>query len=121
MSSSSVAAPYPYLSIYAATKAAVEMFSVALRREVKADGTRVMVLRLGPSWTQFNEGWKADIADKAFQAWHDGGYPGWDGSMDPAIAGESIARALELPAMAGMDFFEIAPTAKAPTEPEQRK
>jgi len=121
VSSSSVADPYPYLSIYAATKAALEMFSVALRREVKADGTRVIVMRLGPSWTTFNEAWDAGAAEKAFAVWQEQGYAGWDGSMDPEIAGESVARALELPPQAGMDYFEIAPTAKAPTEPVERK
>ena len=106
--------PYPYLSIYAATKAAVEMFSVALRREIKQDGTRVIVLRLGPSWTTFNERWDPDTADRAFKAWDEGGYAGWDGSMDPLIVGEAIAQALAYPPQAGMDFFEINPTAKAP-------
>ncbi len=121
ISSTSVGDPYPYLSIYAATKAAVEMFSVALRREARADGTRVTVMRLGPSWTTFNEGWDAKTAEQAFKAWADGGYPGWDGSMDPKIAGESVVQALCYPEQAGIDFFEINPTADAPTEPGTRK
>ncbi len=120
VSSTSVANPYPYLSIYAATKAAVETFSLALRREVRADGTRVIVVRLGPSWTNFNTAWDPEVSARAFKEWIEGGFPGWDGSMDPAIAGETVAGALLYPAQAGVDFIEINPTAKAPTVPPVR-
>jgi NAD(P)-dependent dehydrogenase (short-subunit alcohol dehydrogenase family) len=120
VSSTSVANPYPYLSIYAATKAAVETFSLALRRELRADGTRVIVVRLGPSWTNFNAAWDPDVSARAFKEWIDGGFPGWDGSMDPAITGETVAAALAYPSQAGVDFVEINPTAKAPMAPPVR-
>lgn len=121
VSSSAVADPYPYLSIYAATKAAVEMFSVALRREVAADGTRVTVFRSGPAWTAFNESWDAETAAKAYQAWEEGGYPGWGGSMDPDVVGGAIAQIVALPKQASTEFFELHPTIHAPSEPQVRK
>lgn len=47
ISSESVRHPFPMLSVYAATKAAVETFSDALRDEIRCDKIRVSVLRSG--------------------------------------------------------------------------
>jgi short-subunit dehydrogenase len=117
ISSMSVKDPFPYLSMYASTKAAVETFSVAVRREVKRDGTRVIVLRCGNTWTGFGEAWDAEIVAKAYQAWVAGGYAGWDGCLDPHVVGEAVAHALASPAQACIEVLELGPTIHAPSEP----
>jgi len=114
VSSTSVGDPYPFLSIYTATKAAVETLSVALRRETRADGTRVIVLRCGPAWTAFGEKWDPDATQRALQSWATGGYAGLSGAMDPAVVGEAIAHAVALPAQASVELLEIGPTIHAP-------
>lgn len=121
VSSSSVKDPYPFLAIYTATKAAVEMLSVALRREVEADGTRVIVLRSGPAWTAFGERWDPEATARALSAWMEGGYAGLGAAMDPAIVGEAIAHAVASPAQAAFEFLEIGPTTRAPGPPDVRR
>ncbi len=121
ISSDSVKDPFPYLSIYAATKAAVEMFSVALRREVQKDGTRVILLRCGPTWTMFHAGWDPAVAQQAFQTWADEGYVGRGGCLDPDVVGETVAQAVAYPAQVCPEILEIGPTAHAPVEPVIRQ
>ncbi|MFP6626720.1 MAG: SDR family oxidoreductase [Deltaproteobacteria bacterium] len=121
VSSSAVDNPYPYMALYAATKAAVEQLSVALRREVRSDGIRVSVFRAGPTWTNFNRDWDPQTAARAFAAWTEGGFPGWSGSLEPRVVGEAVASALCAPAQASMEFFELHPTVNAPPEPETRE
>ena len=48
ISSESVRMPFPYLSVYAATKAAVETLGTAMRDELRDKGVRVTTLRSGP-------------------------------------------------------------------------
>jgi meso-butanediol dehydrogenase/(S,S)-butanediol dehydrogenase/diacetyl reductase len=117
ISSVSVQDPYPYLSMYAATKAAVETFSVAVRREVKRDGTRVIVLRCGNTWTGFGEAWDAETLARAYQAWVAGGYAGPDGCLDPHVIGEAVAHTVASPVQACVEILEIGPTIHAPSEP----
>ena len=121
VSSTSVRDPYPYMSIYSATKAAMESFTIALRREVKADGTRVILLRCGPSWTTFGDRWDPGTAGVALQEWAEGGYAGLDGCMDPRIAGEAVAHAVMYPKQACMELLEINPTVHAPGAPNAGK
>ncbi len=121
ISSDSVKYPFPYLSVYAATKAAVEMFSVALRREVQKDGTRVILLRCGPTWTMFHAAWDPEVAQQAFQTWAAEGYIGRGGCLDPDVVGETVAQAVGYPAQVCPEILEIGPTAHAPVEPVIRQ
>lgn len=47
VSSESVRNPFPFLSVYAASKGALEILSAALREELREDGIRVTLLRSG--------------------------------------------------------------------------
>lgn len=76
---SSIAADYifPYLAVYAATKAYVNSFSIALDEEIRGQGIRILTSCPGPVETQFREraGGKAK---------------GSSGSMTPEYAAERI-------------------------------
>ena len=64
LSSESVRMPFPYLGVYAAAKAGVEVFSQALQAELREDRIRVSVLRAGRmAHTDGQRGW-----DPAMQA-----------------------------------------------------
>ena len=120
VSSNAVTEPYPFLSVYAATKAAVELFSVALRREVEGDGTRVTVFRCGPTWTNFHEQWDPVETAEAVQVWMAGGYAGMTRCLDPSAVGETVAHLLALPRQACPDLVDLAPTVHAPSSPPTR-
>jgi NAD(P)-dependent dehydrogenase (short-subunit alcohol dehydrogenase family) len=88
----------PYISIYAATKAAVEVISTGLKRELAPD-VRVTILRLGrmsesslqagwdPKW---REAFYADVARYGLEA--DNGAP-----MSPVAVAEALVQVLKLP------------------------
>lgn len=77
-SSESTLDPFPMLSIYVATKAALEALSHVLRLEVEPQGIRVTTLvqgaALGEGGGSTDWAWDPVHAEKAGQAWEKGGY-----------------------------------------------
>jgi NAD(P)-dependent dehydrogenase (short-subunit alcohol dehydrogenase family) len=77
-SSESTLDPYPMLSVYVSTKAALEAFSQVLRSEVEPDGIRVTTLVQGSA---IGEGggstgwvWDPHHAEVAMKLWEEGGW-----------------------------------------------
>ena len=102
VSSESVRHPFPLLGIYAASKAALEALSYAVKRELGAEGIRVTVLRSGAAATAgFAENWSAEEQDDAMRLWQEGGLPSvrrhadaarGDRRVDPARADATQGR-----------------------------
>lgn len=97
-----------HLSIYAATKAAVERFTRDLRLELQADGIGVTCIRPGGAWTSFADGWNKAAFEAAIAAWKDAGTY-LDTGMDAAHVGESVRYALAQPPGVAIDLLEIRP------------
>ena len=102
-----------HLSIYAATKAAVERFSRDLRLEVQADGIGVTCIRPGGAWTNFADGWEADALAAGLQAWTDAGTY-MDTGMDVRHVGDAVSFALSQPPGVAVDLLEIRPNVLTP-------
>ncbi|MCB1688525.1 MAG: SDR family oxidoreductase [Halioglobus sp.] len=97
-----------HLSIYAATKAAVERFTRDLRLEVQADGIGVTCVRPGGAWTSFADGWDTTALESALASWkHAGSF--MDTGMDVAHVGEAVRYALAQPQGVAVDLLEIRP------------
>ena len=109
ISSESVRHPFPLLGIYAATKAALETLSYAVKRELNAQGIRVTLLRSGAAATAgFAEAWSAEELAEAMRLWQAGGYLQFIGTpMPPEVIAESILHALTRPKGASVDVLEI--------------
>jgi NAD(P)-dependent dehydrogenase (short-subunit alcohol dehydrogenase family) len=77
-SSESTLDPFPMLSIYVSTKAALEAFGHVLRSEVEPDGIRVTTLiqgaALGEGGGSVGWAWDPQHAEAAFKVWSDGGF-----------------------------------------------
>jgi NAD(P)-dependent dehydrogenase (short-subunit alcohol dehydrogenase family) len=99
---------FAYISIYTATKAALERFTVDLRDEVKGDNIGVTILSPGGTETSFGSGWAPDVAAMAFGEWIRRA-PSFDGTMPAEPVGEAIAACFELPPGTAFDFLEIRP------------
>jgi NAD(P)-dependent dehydrogenase (short-subunit alcohol dehydrogenase family) len=99
---------FAYISIYTATKAALERFTFDLRDEVKADNIAVTALSPGGTETSFGSGWAPEVAAVAFNEWLRRA-PVFDGTMPADPVGEAIAACFELPAGSAFDFVEIRP------------
>ncbi len=111
LSSDSIRDPYPFLSIYAATKAAVETFTQALRRELRPDSIRVTLARAGPTLTDFARGWDPATSKQAFKLWSEGGYLRAEGGiLQPSRVAEAIAYAITRPPGESLDILEVRPT-----------
>lgn len=99
---------FPHLSVYAATKAAVERFTEELREEVKAQGIAVTLFRPGATLTGFGFNWAPEILEAAYAEW-EARAPLCDGFMEPEVVGEAAASALELPLGVAYDVLELRP------------
>lgn len=102
-----------HLSIYAATKAAVERFSRDLREELQADSIGVTCLRPGGAWTSFAESWDPGAMMAGFKAWSQAG-PYMDTGMEVAQVGDAVAYALSQPRGVAVDLLEIRPNILTP-------
>ena len=105
-----------HLSIYAASKAAVERFTRDLRVEVQADKIGVTCVRPGSAWTSFADGWDTDALQAGLQAWkHTGTY--MDTGMEPEQVADAVAYALTQPPGVSIDLLEVRPNMRMPKEP----
>jgi NAD(P)-dependent dehydrogenase (short-subunit alcohol dehydrogenase family) len=97
-----------HLSVYAATKAAVDRFSKELREEVKADRICVTVFSPGAVFTEFGLGWDEKKMSAALHEWQKKGKM-FDGYMKPEVIGSSIAMCFGYPKGVAVDFMEVKP------------
>jgi len=97
-----------HLSIYAATKAAVERFTRDLRQELQVDRIGVTCIRPGGAWTSFADGWQHAAMAAGFAAWKDTGTYMYTG-MDAGHVGDTVRYALSQPHGVAIDLLEIRP------------
>lgn len=109
VSSEAVRNPFPLLSIYVTTKAAVEMLSVGIKRELLEDGIRVSVLRAGAmTGAGFIAGWSEEETQAAVKLWLEGGFLQFVGTpMRPESVAESVLHIVTRPPGVGADLVEI--------------
>jgi NAD(P)-dependent dehydrogenase (short-subunit alcohol dehydrogenase family) len=74
ISSESTGDPFPYLLVYAATKAALETLTHGLAQELRPDGIRCTLLRIGQTETTFKDDWDPEQRERALLAWAQGGF-----------------------------------------------
>jgi len=107
-SSESVRRPYPHLTLYAATKGALEAFSQGLRREVADDHIRVTVYRSGNVEGTFSRGWDSEAKLRARTAARDSGFYAHSGPAIPAeIPAEAMVNLVLMPRGAQVDLIEL--------------
>lgn len=109
ISSESVRHPFPMLSVYAATKAAIETFSEALRDELRSEQIRVSILRSGSvAGSSGSAGWPEGAAETFFKKIFETGHAHMAGE---AASPQSMAKALlaivTLPADVSADLIEV--------------
>jgi NAD(P)-dependent dehydrogenase (short-subunit alcohol dehydrogenase family) len=102
-----------HLSVYAASKAAVERFTRDLRVELRVDEIGVTCIRPGAAWTNFSDGWESEAFSAGLEAWGDTGTY-MDTGMDVSHVGDSVAYAVSQPPGVAVDVLEIRPNRRAP-------
>ena len=98
-----------FLGVYSATKAAVETLSGSLRREVRRDGTRVSILRVGRmTESSLQQAWNPDVRERFFEAVRASGVDEDNGqAMEPATAALALVDLLCLPDDGRVDLMVI--------------
>ena len=114
ISSESVRMAFPGLTLYTASKAAIEGLALGLRRELRAQGVRVTVLRSGAVDTQSISGdWPAEkLADFLAEARQSGCLDFSGAYAAPDSMAEALLAVLSLPRDVNVDLIE--PRASAP-------
>jgi NAD(P)-dependent dehydrogenase (short-subunit alcohol dehydrogenase family) len=102
-----------HLSIYAATKAAVERFTRDLHLELQATGIGVSCIRPGGADTSFAEDWDMDRLMAGVAAWQDSG-PTMNTGMGVRQIADAVLYCLAAPQGVAVDLLEVRPN--TPTE-----
>lgn len=100
-----------HLSIYAATKAAVERFTRDLRLELQTDHIGVTCIRPGGAWTSFSDSWDKSAFEAGLAAWKDTGTY-MNTGMDASHVAEAVRFALTQPLGVAVDLLEIRPNVR---------
>ena len=123
ISSESVTQPFPMLTVYAATKAAVETLSAGLRDELRADGIRVSVLRSGSvAGGTGGAGWSPEATDAFYRKIVDTGHAARSGEpANPESMASALVAIVSLPPDVNADLIEVrAARVGAPAGVKQR-
>lgn len=97
------------LSLYAASKAALERLSRDTRREVQDYGIGVTILRPGAAMTDFVAGWDIERLKSAVNSWNER-QGGWmDSGMEAGHVADSVVYCLGIPSGVSVDLLEIRP------------
>jgi NAD(P)-dependent dehydrogenase (short-subunit alcohol dehydrogenase family) len=98
-----------FLGVYSATKAAVEALSGSLRREVRGDGTRVSILRVGRmTESSLQHAWDPDVRERFFESVRASGVDEDNGqAMAPATAAHALIDLLCLPDDSRVDLVVL--------------
>ena len=108
ISSESVNAPVPFMTTYAASKAALETFSVGLRNELRSYGVRVTVARSGTMQTSITDQWSESQKQDFFSSYANSPRRQESGgSIDPRVMALTIINILKLPPEASVRLVEL--------------
>lgn len=117
VSSISVDDPFPMLTPYAASKAALEAYSLGAQREMLARNVRVQVLRVGGmSGGKFAAAWDPAKAKRAMaMAKQQGRFSDRGPPMPAVVAAATVADMLALPRSAHAALLVLKPKQRAST------
>lgn len=109
VSSESVLHPFPYLSAYAASKAALEALSLGLRDELRADRIRVMTFRIGSmTGNESVKKWDPVLLERFMSAIRESGHAAYTGpGMSPEAVAAFLVNALRVPTEASVNLLEL--------------
>ncbi|WP_295877450.1 SDR family oxidoreductase [uncultured Zhongshania sp.] len=97
------------LSLYAATKAALERLSRDTRREVQEYGIGVTILRPGAAMTEFVADWDMAKLKTAVDVWNERQGRWMDSGMEPGHVADALVYCLGVPPGVSVDLLEVRP------------
>lgn len=115
VSSMNAVAPRPFQVGYTAAKAGVEGLAQALRMDLEGTGVRTVILRLGPTISEFGLGWDSDVLLGVIESWQRWGFMRHMGMLEAARVAEAVVAAVTAARGIQFDVIQVNPEAP-PTE-----
>ncbi len=114
VSSDAARTPRPGLIGYSASKAALETVARVIDMETEGRGVRTTVVRVGPTLTDFADGWAPGSYEHLVDLWPRFGIQRHFNTMVPEDVAAAVVHALTAPLHSRVDTIEIQPVAPAP-------
>jgi short-subunit dehydrogenase len=102
--------PFPLLSLYAAAKGGLAVFSNAMLRELRPTGIRVTHCIAGRTKTEFGIDWTPEESARGYQVWGEQGYltrVSGEGYVDPDEFAQSVLYVVTRPREMMIDVMHV--------------
>jgi len=109
ISSMNVVAPRPLQLGYTASKAGLEGMAHALRMELEGTGVRSIIVRPGPTRSEFGSRWGTDILVRALDTWKHWGFMRHNEYLDGDRVADAVVAAVTAPRGVSMDVIQVNP------------
>ncbi len=114
ISSMNVIAPRPMQLGYTASKAGVEGVAQTLRMDLEGTGVRSIIVRPGPTKSEFGVGWEPQALERLIASWQRWGFlRHWNILESDAVAA-AVVGAVDMPAEAIVDIVQVTPAEPKP-------
>ena len=110
ISSMNAVQPRPLQIGYTAAKAGVEGVAHTLRLDLEGTGVRSLIVRPGPTRSEFGFGWAPGMLVRVIESWQRWGLMRHNDMLDPEHIAAAVVSAATAPAAAHLDVIQLNPT-----------
>lgn len=101
----------PRQSVYAGTKAGIEVFARSIGMELEGSGIRATTVRVGPCMSEFGFGWDMDVLTDLLEYWPRYGLQRHGGILDAVDVAQAVVTVVTARPGVHYDTLEIQPEA----------
>ena len=109
VSSMNAVEPRPFQVGYTAAKAGVEGLARALRRELEGTGVRAVVVRPGPTRSEFGFAWGPEVLERVLDSWKRWGFLRHMEMLDGEAIAAAVIWAATQPRSTSIDVIQVNP------------
>ena len=111
ITSANTVAPRPSQIGYTASKAGVEAVARTLKMELEGSGVRSIIVRPGPTLTEFAGDWGPGRVDRLIESWEGWGLTRHDGLLQPEYIAAAVVTAVTAPDHVHLNEIQVDPLA----------